>query len=71
MTKPGKHVYGPEMEHNHKAVNEASCVEVRFVTFALVVNKVNVLLVGWGIGPRLTACILLPRIFTRIIKNEL
>lgn len=33
MAKPGKHLYGSEMEHNHKAVNEAPYVEVSFCDF--------------------------------------
>ena len=54
------------MEYNDKAVNEAEDIEYwapcvgassRFVSFAPGENKENVLLVGWGIGPRLTACI--------------
>lgn len=53
------------MEQDQKAVNEvedmkypAPGVEAsrRFVSFVLADNKVNVLLVGWGIGLMLTAC---------------
>lgn len=53
------------MEPNDKAVKEAEDIEYwapcvgassRFVNFAPGENKEN-LLVGWGVGPRLTACI--------------
>lgn len=33
MKKSGKHPYGPDIEHNHKAVNEALCAEVSFCDF--------------------------------------